>query len=244
MTGATLERRTGLTSDELAFFLEHGYLIVKDAAPRPFLEAIDRDIGIAYQEKIKDRSLSCEELNNSHDLGKNNPHAIAWSRDPSILDLVQGLVYPGIALFSAKVISKGPREHDMICHWHQDEAYWQDSFPRQRRVSLWMPLQDATPDNGCLRVVPGSHSHAVVPHLSRTSRDHGACRLSFAHGLEELPGAIEIPVRAGDLIIFSSRLQHSSRGNHTDQHRRAFILTYQEVVAASDEFEILRAAQG
>ena len=199
---------------------------------------------VVYQGKIKDRSLSSEEVNNAHDLGKNNPQAIAWSRDPSMLDLVQSLVHPGIALFSAKVISKGPREQDMICHWHQDEAYWQDRFPRQRRVSLWIPLQDATPDNGCLRVVPGSHRRAILPHLPRTSRNHGACRLSFAHGAEDLPGAIEVPLPAGDLIIFSSRLQHASGGNRTDQHRRAFILTYQEVVDGPDEFEILRAAGG
>jgi phytanoyl-CoA hydroxylase len=242
MEAAAHDASLTLSAQDRETFARQGYLIRHQVVPRAFLAALDRDMEVGYQQKIRDPALTVEEVNNSHGLGKDNPHAIAMSRDPRMLELIQDLVYPGIELFSAKVISKGPRELDMICHWHQDEAYWYDGFPRERRLSVWMPLQDVDAGNGCLRVVPGSHRDGVVPHQPRSSRDHGACRLSFADGREELPGAIELPLPAGSLILFSSRLQHSSLGNRSNAHRRAFILTYQEVAAGAESFEVLRPA--
>lgn len=140
------------------------------------------------------------------------------------------------------MISKAPHEPRMICHWHQDDAYWNHLFNSRCRCSLWIPLQDMGRENGCLRVVPGSHRGGLVPHQPRSSRDYGACRLSFAAGEEAVEGAIDCVVKAGTVLIFDDSLKHSSLGNHTADHRRAFILTYQEgaATAGTSDFEVLR----
>src|ERR1700691_6115927 len=50
--------------------------------------------------------------------------------------------------------------------WHQDEAYGLDTGITYPRVSIWMPLQDVTPENGCMVYMPRSHRLGVLPHGS------------------------------------------------------------------------------
>jgi hypothetical protein len=234
-----------LTAAELSAYLRDGFLVVRDVVPLDTLATLDRDIEADWQRKSRDPRLSVEEVNNSHFLGRDNEHAKTLARDARMLALIEGLVFPGIRLFSAKVISKAPSDRRMVCHWHQDEAYWHQAWPSERRLSLWIPLADVDRENGCLRVVPGSHRGPLLPHDPRTARDHGACRLSFADGSAELPDAVDVPISAGSLIIFSSMLQHSSLGNARPSHRRAFILTYQDAAGRSKDaegIEVLRPA--
>lgn len=239
--------RQRLTGRQRAAFARDGYLMVPAALPREELAVLDAEFEHAYRARLADPAIAADEQrrNQIHRLGTDSPRSRDLAADPRILALVEDLVYPGIALFSAKLISKGPHEPRNVCHWHQDEAYWQEYGACERRLSIWLPLQDTHRANGCLRVVPGSHRRHVIPHQPRAARDHGACRLSFLPGERELRGTVYCEVAAGTAVLFSNKLFHSSLGNHTAGHRRAFILTYQEAGAVSakdSDFTILRPA--
>ena len=239
--------RQRLTEQQQERFAGDGYLIVPEALPREELAALDAEFEQRYRERLADPAIAADEQrrNQLHRLGTDSQSSRELAADPRLLSLVEELVYPGIALFSAKLISKGPREPHNVCHWHQDEAYWHVYGACERRLSIWLPLQDTHRTNGCLRVVPGSHRRHVIPHQPRSSRDHGACRLSFLPGERELRGTVYCEVAAGSAVLFSNKLFHSSLGNHTAGHRRAFILTYQEASAVSakdSDFAILRSA--
>lgn len=236
-----------LSGEQRAAFARDGYLVVPEALPRAESAALDAEFEQRYLERMADPEIAADEQrrNQIHRLGTDSPRSLELASDARILSLIEELVYPGIALFSAKLISKGPHEPRNVCHWHQDEAYWQIYGACERRVSIWLPLQDTHRGNGCLRVVPGSHRRPVIPHQPRSARDHGACRLSFLPGERELRGTVYCEVAAGSAVLFSSTLFHSSLGNHTGHHRRAFILTYQEAGAASakdSDYTILRPA--
>ena len=56
--------------------------------------------------------------------------------------------------------------------WHQDEAYW-DPAMHHEAISVWMPLQPATIDNGCMQFVPGSHLDGVHEHRLINPESHG-----------------------------------------------------------------------
>jgi ectoine hydroxylase-related dioxygenase (phytanoyl-CoA dioxygenase family) len=47
--------------------------------------------------------------------------------------------------------------------WHQDESYWKEEL-EYNSVSIWVPLQEATLENGCMQFIPGSHKGDVLPH--------------------------------------------------------------------------------
>ncbi len=249
VTTRSKSRSSGrLSVHQQAEFARQGYLIVPDVLPVSELAALDAEFEANYRQRLADPQIAADEQrrNQIHQLGTDSASSRTVACDERILRLVQDLVYPGIALFSAKLISKGPHEPNNVCHWHQDEAYWHIHGASTRRMSIWLPLQNTHRRNGCLRVVPGSHRRHIIPHEPRSSRDHGACRLSFLPGERELRNTVYCEIAAGTAVLFSNKIFHSSLGNHTAGHRRAFILTYMEATAGAgkdSDFTILRSAE-
>ena len=116
-------------------------------------------------------------------------------------------------------INKPPRAGS-VTPWHQDEAYW-DPALEYDSSSIWMPLQEATLDNGCMQFVPGSQALGVQPHHPINEK---------AHGLEidqiDLSRSAACPLPAGGATIHSSRTLHYTGPNLTEQPRRAYILAF------------------
>ena len=152
---------------------------------------------------------------------------IAWPQALAALD-AQGL---GDARFSSGyVISKPP--HAPPLFWHQD--WWGWDHPSSyagaiRQVFLMYYLADTTIENGCLRVVPGSHRrrHALhdrlaSAHAERLARASDLNDPAFAPVAEERP----VPVRAGDLVIGDARLLHGAYANRTAAERPLITLWY------------------
>ena len=107
--------------------------------------------------------------------------------------------------------------------WHQDEAYWGDEAA-YNAISIWIPLQDATMENGCMWFVPGSHRREVVPHhcINHDVRVHGL-------EMDEPPPqqqAVACPVPAGGCTIHHNRTMHYAGANTSDEPRRAYILGF------------------
>lgn len=105
--------------------------------------------------------------------------------------------------------------------WHQDEAYWAPER-QYRSISFWLPLQDATIENGCLWFVDGSHEWDVLPHQSIGGDPR-------VHGLELVDTSVVVdpvaaPLPAGGLTAHRNRTVHYAGPNTTNAPRRAIIL--------------------
>lgn len=165
-------------------------------------------------------------------------------RDEHIMTLIEDIVKPEIAIYSAKLFEKNP--HDtQICHWHQDDAYYTQHSVCDCRMSAWIPLQECDEKNGCVWVVPGSHKHGLRS-ANMIGDDTGHCELAFAHGTADLEGAVPVPMKAGTVLLFHALTAHRSLGNHTNRPRRSFIISYQDAVTKrgnKDQHTILRAAE-
>jgi ectoine hydroxylase-related dioxygenase (phytanoyl-CoA dioxygenase family) len=108
--------------------------------------------------------------------------------------------------------------------WHQDDAFHRKGSGVPESISIWMPLQDVTLENGCMQYIRGSNLGPLYPHRS----PHNDPRI---HGLEtvsqpDLTNCVAVPVRAGDAVIHLSRTLHSAGVNTSDQPRRAYVLGY------------------
>lgn len=103
--------------------------------------------------------------------------------------------------------------------WHQDEAYWGPDL-EYNSLSIWMPLQDATVESGCMQFVPRSHLHGVQPH-------HPIKNDPRIHGLEADqvdPGeVVACPIPAGAATVHHCRTLHYAGPNLTAEPRRAYI---------------------
>lgn len=108
--------------------------------------------------------------------------------------------------------------------WHQDEAFHQAGMPSFDTISIWMPLQDVTEQNGCLKFIPASHLGEVLRHRSPNDDPR-------VHGLECIGGfneatAVACPLLAGGATIHHGRTLHAAGPNRSALERCAWVLTF------------------
>ena len=160
-----------LTESQLTDYHRDGFVVVDDVFPKDELDAMDKEIDAIQKEREKPRHKNGWVMA----LGLASPITRDFCADDRILDLVSPIVKPGISIYSAKLVAKEPFTTN-ICHWHQDDAYYSQHVDSMTRMSVWIPLQDTTAEQGTIKVVPGSHKRGLQNHKSRTD---GTCRLSM-----------------------------------------------------------------
>jgi ectoine hydroxylase-related dioxygenase (phytanoyl-CoA dioxygenase family) len=106
--------------------------------------------------------------------------------------------------------------------WHQDEAYWNPAY-EYHSLSIWVPMQQATVEMGCMWFVPGTHRWEVLPHrhINDDPRVHG---LELIDHQKYAPLAVACPLPAGGATIHLSRTLHYAGPNRSEMPRRAYIL--------------------
>ncbi|CAG0994380.1 L-proline trans-4-hydroxylase [Myxococcaceae bacterium] len=145
--------------------------------------------------------------------------------DPRIAEPMRDLVGSDlIALFTDKLNLKRPREGSAF-RWHQDSPYWVfDCGHVETLVNVMLLLDDASPENGCLHVVRGSHRRGILPGLE----GQGALGALFTDPrFFDEDDAVAAEGRAGTLLFFHPHTVHGSKPNLSDLARRALVLTYQ-----------------
>ncbi len=145
--------------------------------------------------------------------------------DPRFVEPVRELVgAQRVSLFTDKLNLKRPREGSRFC-WHQDSPYWAHFHAELDRLpNVMLALDDAVEENGCLRVIRGSHKRAMLPGLEGQGR-LGPLFTDPAHFDETHQVAAEMP--AGSVLFFSPHTVHGSEPNDSGALRRALIFTYQ-----------------
>lgn len=127
-----------------------------------------------------------------------------------------------LSLFSDKLNVKRPGGAPFP--WHQEGPYWGfGAEDLEHVVTLILYLDDATEENGCLWVIPGTHRYGALEAL----KDRGTLGRLYTDvdRLDEKPFAGALP--AGSVMWFHRDLVHGSQTNRTTVDRRAFLLAYQ-----------------
>lgn len=136
------------------------------------------------------------------------------------VEIAQELLGPEIDCFVSQFIFKN--QGAMGQPWHQDSHYF--AFSKGPQIGFWLAITRATLDNGCLHVVPGSHTESVHRHVPDL-------RTHALYGYEEIVDydtskAVPVLLDAGDLLVFHSHLMHRSTDNISDGIRAAFVWHY------------------
>jgi ectoine hydroxylase-related dioxygenase (phytanoyl-CoA dioxygenase family) len=127
-----------------------------------------------------------------------------------------------------------PPQYGAATPWHQDEAHRNDPGTDYEQISIWMPLQEATQANGCMRYVAGSHLGAVLEHRSPNNDPRITALECIGSFRAEL--AVNCPLPPGGAAIHHCRTLHGAGPNQSDQPRRAYILAFRGPVRANPEF--------
>ncbi len=140
----------------------------------------------------------------------------------SMRDFLEGDVYP----YHYKVNMKEPRGGGAWL-WHQDHGYWQRDGLRPDMASVMIAIDEATLENGCLQVIPYSHTQRcqTLVHKEYAKNQPEAQREMVEEAKKEY-GIIPIVLNSGDGVFFHSRLLHTSAQNTSDTPRWVLISCY------------------
>lgn len=147
--------------------------------------------------------------------------------NPKILDAVESLIGP--ELFANPVYNvrpKVPRVAAGAVPWHQDKSYWPDANANPV-ITVWIPLVDATHENGCLHLIARTHKQRAVAHGSEDYSGTGYLELPTEYVEKRKKEIVVLPMKAGSAVLFNDRLIHSSTPNLSDSVRWSVDLRYQ-----------------
>lgn len=150
-------------------------------------------------------------------LHRDEPVFRSFVERESVLDLVTPWIGPSLDCFLSQFIFKNGGALGQP--WHQDSFYFR--FDRAPQVGIWLAVTEATLENGCLHVVPGSHRQPVHAHVP--DRRPGA-NLGYVEIVDyDMSASIPVEMKAGDLLVFHSHLMHRSTDNESTGLRAAMV---------------------
>lgn len=199
---------------------------------------------VHFEAGIDIQGLPEEELSSSyrklwHYIDSKEPFARVKTH-PRLTPVLDHLLGPGSILFQDMALSK-PARIGTEKPWHQDLAYFQ-YVPLEAILGVWIALDDATVENGCMQVIPTPKSQ-LTPYKHTNVID---CDLNRQDLDLERAEAVEIP--AGGVMFFSGLLPHHTPPNRSDQGRRALQLHFRGAqtsrLSPSDYAKVFKTADG
>ncbi len=207
-------RRLG--ADQVRHYDREGYLVFDDLLAADLRARITAELDgfVDGSHPCARTAIDTDALTVSAKLTSRSPTLRALARCDAILDLCNDLLGPDVNLYWDQAVYKAPGKQHLP--WHQDNGY--GFVEPQQYLTVWLALTDATAENGCPWVVPGLHRFGTLSHAWAGSLGQQC--------LVDPAGAVQVPVRAGGAVVFSSLTPHLTGANTTTAVRKTYILQY------------------
>lgn len=228
-----------LNSEQIIQYEETGYLIVRDVLDGSQIGELQ-----SITDEFIDRSRSMTEsdgvieLDDGHAADqprirriksphKHHPAYAASLANLTLLDMVESLIGPDIRWHHTKLNAKAPGGGRQV-EWHTDWGYYPHT--NQDLLEIGIALDPITTENGCLRVLEGSHLGPVLDHY-----EDGTFVGAVAPGSFDMDATVPIELEIGDISLHHVRLLHGSGPNLSDRPRRLLLQGY----AAADAWPLM-----
>jgi hypothetical protein len=213
-----------LSEAQLATYHEKGWIIPDFRVPAEVIA----EIGNYHSEFIKhfpEFADYCPALL-GYDIG-----FLKFCQAPEILDLIEQILGPDFALWNSSFFAK-PAYTGTTTPWHQDGEYW--PIRPLATCSVWLAIDDSTPENGCLRVIPGSHKERRL----RKHNTNNAPGLALNQELDaseyEADEGVDIVLESGQFSLHDVYLLHGSEANRSPNARRGMTMRFMPTTSLFD----------
>ncbi len=137
-------------------------------------------------------------------------------RSPAVLELARAFLGLDVLLFSTHLICKSAGD-GLEVPWHQDAHFW--PLEPMEVITLWIALDDSTLENGCMQVIPGTHTLGPLPHHDDQHPQDKVLHAALADDSFDPGAAVPVELRAGDCSVHAPYLIHGSARNTSDRRR-------------------------
>jgi ectoine hydroxylase-related dioxygenase (phytanoyl-CoA dioxygenase family) len=135
---------------------------------------------------------------------------------PRVLDAVESILGPNLLIWNTRWFAKMPGDKTYIS-WHQDATYWGLHPPKA--TTAWLALSESTPENGCMRVIPGSHLEPLLPQVETYAPENALSRgQEIAVEVDE-SAAVDVILQAGEMSLHHIGIVHGSARNNSAKPR-------------------------
>lgn len=201
-------------------FRADGYLL-----PGRQLFAPDRldALEAIFEEHLADKgSKLSDELDTPH---FRDPRLLEYLLSDEVLDTVEPLVGPDIALWTSHFISKDPLT-GRATPWHEDSAFWNGRFDRYDSiVTVWLALGPSNRSNGCMRVIPGSHLEGGF-HDNYVPTDQSVQTFHAEIPDVDESQAVDFELERGQFSLHDGRIVHGATANRSPLRRTGYTMRY------------------
>ena len=194
-----------------------GYAIFRDVIDLGLIQETSSHVGWLLE---KHPELRPEHLH--HHLVASDPFWVRLISDERLLDIAERFIGPNIALFASHYISKPPSDGQAVL-WHQDGSYW--PLDPMEVVTLWLAVDDSTPENGCMRVIPGTHTMELHQMQRRTDIPN-VLNSGMEAELVDESKAVDFVLKAGDVSVHHPNIIHGSNPNTSAKRRCGLTIRY------------------
>lgn len=217
--------KTSSTLDLAAQFERDGFVVVPDLISAEECDKLKAEAKKVLQEKAKPGASVYVHV------AVVSPLYREFAGDARVVDVLKQVMPNGVMFMSDKIVYKSA-DKTFPTPWHIDCFYWRNTRPK---LSVWIPLDDATAENGTLTVVPGSHKKDWK--MVKKGLPNGEFGDEVGNGDWKDGDVVTCAIKRGTAIVFSDRLVHGSTPNTAGKDRYAIINTY-HAPAADEPFDL------
>lgn len=210
-----------LDAATIAFYQENGYVLFKQPV---FADEKFQRLTALFEDLLERRDDAGQPLNldTPHFY---EPRLLEFLLADEILDLVEPLIGPDIGLWSSHFINKEPFT-GKATPWHEDSAYWAGRFDRfDQIVTIWLALDVIDQENGCMRVIPGTHHNgfSAYEHVDAQANIFDS---QIKPDVVDEREAVYFELAPNQCSLHDSRLVHGAKANNSPRRRCGYTMRY------------------
>ena len=213
-----------LSPAQVATYHDHGYVIPDFQVPSDVLEAIKARHAALLDSHPEFRDY-CPALFD-HDLG-----FLDYASNREILDMVEQLIGGDFALWNMSFFAK-PAGNGKRTPWHQDGEYW--PIRPLATCTAWLAVDDSTVENGCLRVIRGSHKDQALKRHNKVAAGDVTLTQELDKSEYDESKADDIVLKAGQISLHDVYLLHGSEPNTSPKPRRGITMRFMPTTSVFD----------
>jgi hypothetical protein len=162
--------------------------------------------------------------------GETSRDFLALAHAPCIVDAVVQLIGPNAILWGSQLFAKRAGD-GLAIPWHQDGHYW--PLDPRMTCSAWIAVDESTADNGCLRVLPGSHQQGLFDHVTGDGKG-AALNAAIDPTRMNESDAVDVELAPGQVSFHDIMLVHGSNPNGSGKRRAGLVFRYMPAAVTYD----------